>query len=75
MSSPVSYRPDIETIQPVERETICGLEDQFEVMLDTTLKDDGHVGRQREASDGVAGIAIDFFAGRRLSLMPLTNGR
>jgi hypothetical protein len=42
MASPVSYRPNIETIEPDEGETVRGLEEQFKIILDTTSKDYGH---------------------------------
>ena len=42
MASPVPYRPDIETIEPDEAETVRGLEEQFKIILDTTSKDYGH---------------------------------
>ena len=41
-AAPVRYSPDVEEIQPDERETIAGLEEQFDYIQDITHKDYGH---------------------------------
>ncbi|MDV3455860.1 catalase family protein [Sphingomonas sp. HF-S4] len=45
MNAPVRYTPSVEQPQPDEAETIAGLEDQFEKILDTTSTDYGHAVR------------------------------
>lgn len=41
-AAPLRYSPDVEQIQPEERETIEGLEAQFDSIQETTRKDYGH---------------------------------
>lgn len=45
MSAPVRYVPDIEQVQPDEAETIARLNQQFDIVLDTTAEDYGHAVR------------------------------
>ncbi|WP_394647813.1 catalase family protein [uncultured Sphingomonas sp.] len=45
MSAPVRYAPDIEQVQPDEAETIARLNEQFDIVLDTTAEDYGHAVR------------------------------
>ncbi|WP_294197510.1 catalase family protein [uncultured Sphingomonas sp.] len=45
MSAPVRYVPDIEQVQPDEAETIARLNEQFDIVLDTTAEDYGHAVR------------------------------
>ncbi len=47
--SPVRYRPDVEQIQPDERETVQELCSAFDVILDRTAEDYGHAVRSVHA--------------------------
>jgi len=47
--SPVRYTPAVEEIQPDEGETIQGLNDTFDTILETTAKEDGHAVRSVHA--------------------------
>lgn len=47
--NPVRYAPDVELVQPDEAETIRGLRDTFDVILETTAKDYGHAVRSVHA--------------------------
>ncbi|MCI9867776.1 catalase family protein [Rhizobium skierniewicense] len=49
ISAPIRYSPDLETIQPDEQETIQGLNDTFDKILDTTANDYGHAVRSVHA--------------------------
>ncbi|WP_311273727.1 MULTISPECIES: catalase family protein [unclassified Rhizobium] len=49
ISAPIRYSPDLETIQPDEEETIQGLNDTFDKILDTTANDYGHAVRSVHA--------------------------
>lgn len=53
--TPVRYDPSIETIAPDEAETIAGLNESFQEILDTTSKDYGHAVRAVHAkAHGIA---------------------
>jgi len=55
MTQPIRFEPGIEKIEPDERETIAGLEEQFRIILDTTSKDYGHAVRAVHAkAHGIA---------------------
>ena len=49
LSSPVRYTPAIEEIQADEQETIQGLNETFNTILETTAKEDGHAVRSVHA--------------------------
>ncbi|MBP0495770.1 catalase family protein [Pararoseomonas indoligenes] len=49
LAAPVRYTPAVEEIQPDERETIQGLNDTFDTILETTAKEDGHAVRSVHA--------------------------
>ena len=49
MAFPITYRPDIETVEPDEGNTFRALEEQFRIILDTTSKDYGHAVRSVHA--------------------------
>lgn len=49
ISAPIPYSPDLETIQPDEQETIQGLNDTFDKILNTTANDYGHAVRSVHA--------------------------
>jgi hypothetical protein len=52
---PVRYDPSVETIAPDEAETIAGLNESFQEILDTTSKDYGHAVRAVHAkAHGIA---------------------
>jgi catalase len=46
---PVRYAPQLETTQPTEQETISGLIDQFDIILEKTAEDYGHAVRSVHA--------------------------
>ena len=48
-ATPVRYSPDLETVKPDERETISGLIDQFDIILEKTAEDYGHAVRSVHA--------------------------
>ncbi len=48
-ASPVRYSPDLEVIKSDERETISGLIDQFDIILEKTAEDYGHAVRSVHA--------------------------
>lgn len=49
ISAPIRYSPDLETLQPDEQETIQGLNDTFDKILNTTANDYGHAVRSVHA--------------------------
>ncbi|MFC0409773.1 catalase family protein [Roseomonas elaeocarpi] len=49
LAEPVRYTPAVEEIQPGEQETIQGLNDTFDTILETTAKEDGHAVRSVHA--------------------------
>lgn len=49
MDQPVRYSPSVEQVEPDEAETIQGLEEQFQKILDTTSQDYGHAVRSVHA--------------------------
>ena len=49
LSPPVRYTPAVEEVQPDEQETIQGLNDTFDTILETTAKEDGHAVRSVHA--------------------------
>src|SRR5690348_10413334 len=49
MNQPVRYTPDVEQPQPDEEETILGLTEQFQKILDTTSQDYQHAVRSVHA--------------------------
>jgi hypothetical protein len=48
-SGPVLYSPELETLQPDERETDAGLNDAFDTILERTAQDYGHAVRSVHA--------------------------
>jgi hypothetical protein len=46
---PVRYSPDVETIQPDEQETVAGLNEAFDTILERTAEDYGHAVRSVHA--------------------------
>jgi hypothetical protein len=64
MVAPVPYRPDVETIERDEAETVQGLEEQFKLILDTTSEVYGHGVRAVHAKGhGVARGTLLIHAG------------
>ncbi len=54
-STPVRYAPSVETVAPDEDETIAGLNDSFQEILETTSQDYGHAVRAVHAkAHGIA---------------------
>ncbi len=49
LAAPVRFSPSVEDIQPDEQETIAGLNDTFDTILETTAKDYGHAVRSVHA--------------------------
>ena len=49
LTNPVRYSPAVEEVQPDEQETIQGLNDTFDTILETTAKEDGHAVRSVHA--------------------------
>lgn len=49
MTQPVRFAPAVEEVEPDEAETIKALEDQFQIILDTTSRDYGHAVRSVHA--------------------------
>jgi hypothetical protein len=49
LETPVKYTPDVEDIQPDEGETITGLNDAFDTILERTAEDYGHAVRSVHA--------------------------
>ena len=49
LAAPIRYSPAVEAIQPDEGETIQGLKDAFDTILETTAKDYGHAVRSVHA--------------------------
>ncbi len=49
LALPVRYSPDLEDIRPDEQETVSGLIDQFDIILEKTSKDYGHAVRSVHA--------------------------
>ncbi len=49
MSQPVRYSPAVERVESDEAETVTGLEEQFETILDTTSENYGHAVRSVHA--------------------------
>jgi hypothetical protein len=49
LSPPIAYRPDLETIQPDEAETVAKLNETFDTILETTAEDYGHAVRSVHA--------------------------
>jgi hypothetical protein len=45
LSPPIRYAPDLEEVRPDEAETIAGLNEAFDTILETTAKDYGHAVR------------------------------
>ncbi len=49
MPAPVRYSPSVETVDPSEQETVAGLNDAFDVILERTAEDYGHAVRSVHA--------------------------
>jgi len=49
LPEPVRYTPAVEEVQPDEQETIQGLNETFDTILETTAKEDGHAVRSVHA--------------------------
>lgn len=49
LAPPVRYQPDLETILPDEQETISGINETFDKILETTANDYGHAVRSVHA--------------------------
>ncbi|MEC3950573.1 catalase family protein [Sphingobium sp. HWE2-09] len=65
MTQYIPFNPSVETVAPDEQETIAGLKEQFQTILDTTSQDYGHAVRSVHAKGhglarGVLEVAADL---------------